>query len=194
MIWDNIIYLPAGKPEYDKLYDFIGKKGLKFDEVLKSWGLKKISLASLKELESIKDKLKEIESIQGSGNTKLTLSETFQRNTNLIKELKVLYKYRCQICGEEFTDLLIDKGGGTYYVEGHHIKYLSTLNDITEEEEISKIDSYKNIIIVCPHHHKYLHYHHGGFHHIIRDEDGKGYFKNEIGETLEIKLDYHLSE
>lgn len=192
IVGDNFLYLPADSPEYAKLYDYFAKKALKLDDILKSWGIKKISLASAKEFKSIKKKLKEIENIQGNGDFILTTVEKLHRNNNLVKELKILYKYRCQICGEEFTDLLIDMGKGIYYVEGHHIKLLSTVKGITEEEEIKEIDSYKNVIIVCPYHHKYLHYHHGGFYHIFRDENNKLYFKNEIGETLEIKLNYHL--
>lgn len=194
IIRDNILCLPADRPEYTRLYDFMRKKGLKIDDVLKLWGFEKISIASVKEFKSIKKKLKEIENIQGNGNTILTTVEKIQRNTNLVKELKFLYKYRCQICGEEFSDLLIDIGEGVYYVEGHHIKFLSTVKELTEQEEINEIDSYKNIVIVCPYHHKYLHYHHGGFYHIFKDENNKLYFKNEIGETLEIRLNYHLSE
>lgn len=192
MVRGNLLYLPADSEEYDKLYDFIGKKGLKVDDVLQSWGIQRITLSSLKEFKKIKHELSKIKKIQGKATVVLTKAEEIQRNTSLVNELKILYNYKCQICGEERTDLLIDMGNGKHYVEGHHIKLLSSAKQLTEQEEINEIDSYKNVIIVCPYHHKYLHYHHGGFFNIFRNKDNKLYFKNEVGETLEVKLDFHL--
>ncbi|WP_026884279.1 HNH endonuclease [Clostridium akagii] len=192
MIRGNLLYLPADSDEYVKLYDFIGKKGLKIDDVLQSWGIQRITLSSLKDFKKIKYQLSRIEKIQGNATVVLTKTEKVQRNNRLVKELKILYNYKCQICGEERIDLLIDMGDGKYYVEGHHIKLLSSAKQLTEQEEINEIDNYKNVIIVCSYHHKYLHYHHGGFFHIFRDKASKLYFENERGETIEVKLDLHL--
>ena len=57
-------------------------------------------------------------------------------------DLKVLYGYRCQICGQ-----LIGEKYGSKLIHAHHIDYFTkSLNNSTE-----------NILILCPNHHGIIH-------------------------------------
>lgn len=63
-------------------------------------------------------------------------------NTSIIKQLKILYQGKCQICGEQpFKERNINIS------EVHHIRYfsLSCNNDID------------NLIVLCPNHHRLIH-------------------------------------
>ena len=63
-------------------------------------------------------------------------------NKKIGDNLKLLYGYRCQICGR-----LIGEEYGSHIVEAHHIDYFVTsLNN----------DS-KNQLVVCPNHHSIIH-------------------------------------
>jgi len=67
------------------------------------------------------------------------------RDTKIVEQLKVLYEFRCQICG--FTIELTD---GRCYCEAHHIRPLGSPHD--------GADITSNIIVVCPNHHAMLDY------------------------------------
>ena len=61
----------------------------------------------------------------------------------LIREnLKLLYGYRCQICGQ-----LIGEGYGSHMAEAHHIDYF--VNSLNNDAS--------NQMIVCPNHHSIIH-------------------------------------
>lgn len=92
-------------------------------------------------------------------------------NKAIGNNLKLLYNYRCQICGE-------DMGGeyGIHIVEAHHIDYFvkSINNDAN------------NQLVVCPNHHRIIH----GLNPVF-DRDRRIYiYKNGRYEGL--KLNYHL--
>ena len=58
------------------------------------------------------------------------------------ENLKLLYEFRCQICGYNFSDK-----HNTVITEAHHIEYFVTsLNNNAD-----------NIVIVCPNHHRIIH-------------------------------------
>ena len=63
-------------------------------------------------------------------------------NRQILSDLKVYYKYRCQICGE-----YIGERYGSNLIHAHHIDYFtrSLNNDLN------------NIMIVCPNHHGIIH-------------------------------------
>ena len=63
-------------------------------------------------------------------------------NKQMLSDLKIYYKYRCQICGE-----YIGERYGSNLIHAHHIDYFtrSLNNDLS------------NIIIVCPNHHGIIH-------------------------------------
>lgn len=110
------------------------------------------------------------------------------RDKGIIKDLKELYKGRCQICKNELIPQIIQKDG-TVYSEAHHIKQLANAK-LSIEEENEVLDNYKNIIVLCPFHHRYVHFNKGG-NYELKKIDGKMYLVNE-DEKIEIKLDYHL--
>ena len=63
-------------------------------------------------------------------------------NRSIGDNLKLLYEYRCQICGEA-----IGKNYGSKVVESHHIDYfVESLNNDSD-----------NQLIVCPNHHSIIH-------------------------------------
>jgi hypothetical protein len=61
------------------------------------------------------------------------------RDTNITRELKLIYRNHCQVCGNTITLL------GRNYSEGHHIKPLGNPHN--------GYDLASNIIILCPNHH-----------------------------------------
>ncbi len=67
------------------------------------------------------------------------------RDTELARQVKLLHKFRCQICGH--TILL---PGGRYYAEAHHIRPLGKPHDGP--------DLIGNILCLCPNHHAELDY------------------------------------
>lgn len=63
-------------------------------------------------------------------------------NRAIGENLKLLYNYRCQICGENISKIY-----GVDIVETHHIEpFVESLNNNAE-----------NQIIVCPNHHRVIH-------------------------------------
>jgi HNH endonuclease len=68
-----------------------------------------------------------------------------KRNRKLVRELKRLYKGRCQVCG--FT---IEKGKGGHYCEAAHLLPISLRK--------ANLDIRDNLVILCPNHHKMLDY------------------------------------
>jgi predicted restriction endonuclease len=73
--------------------------------------------------------------------TYMTEEEKRKRNHKIVQELKILYKNKCQVCGES-----IDMGYGMMYSEVHHIQPLGN--------EHNGIDSKSNMLVLCPNHHK----------------------------------------
>ena len=71
-----------------------------------------------------------------------TESSTYRvlRDTNLARQIKILHKNKCQICG-----LKIELSNGESYSEAHHI--------IPIGEPHNGPDTAENIIVLCPNHH-----------------------------------------
>jgi hypothetical protein len=67
------------------------------------------------------------------------------RDTTLARNIKAIYRNRCQICGQT-----IELAGGETYSEAHHIKPLG--------EPHNGPDIPENILCVCPNHHVQLDY------------------------------------
>lgn len=63
-------------------------------------------------------------------------------NKKIGDNLKLLYGYRCQICGK-----LVGKDYGSHIVEAHHIDYF--VNSLNNDSN--------NQLIVCPNHHSVIH-------------------------------------
>ena len=106
---------------------------------------------------------------------KIKNTQTQQRvyNTGIIKQLKNLYKGKCQICAHrpfsEFTENIC---------EVHHIKYFA----------LSHNNNSSNLVVLCPNHHRLIHKLNPEF-----NAQKKSFVFND-GTELKILLDYHLSE
>ena len=74
------------------------------------------------------------------------LSQTYRilRDTSLARQIKALYRHRCQLCGS--TICLRDRA----YVEAHHLRPLGPPHNGPDVAE--------NIICACPNHHVQLDY------------------------------------
>lgn len=73
--------------------------------------------------------------------------ETYRilRDTALARQIKLLHKNKCQICGES-----IGLASGEFYSEAHHIQPLG--------DPHKGPDTSENIIVLCPNHHVMLDY------------------------------------
>ena len=75
-------------------------------------------------------------------NVKQRLTKVRRLNRLIGENLKLLYGYRCQICGQ-----LIGEEFGSHIVEAHHIDYF--VNSLNNDAD--------NQMIVCPNHHSIIH-------------------------------------
>lgn len=104
---------------------------------------------------------------------KVVTSQRSQRiyKTGIIKQLKLLYKGSCQICGcvpfQEFTPNIC---------EVHHIEYFAN----------SQNNNASNLIVVCPNHHRLIHKLNP-----VYDKEEQC-FKLPDGSKMKIKLNCHL--
>jgi hypothetical protein len=75
------------------------------------------------------------------------LSETYRilRDTKISRNIKELYGYKCQLCGN-----VIKFSNGVKYAESHHIKPLGKPHNGPDVKE--------NVICLCPNHHVLLDY------------------------------------
>lgn len=209
IIQGNQIYISSYEPLYDRLFLYSHRNGSTIDEFLKSLGYARIFLRDMpsesREFHWIQDKsdesdifsqkmLSEIRSIQGDLETSKTIKEKVLRSSNLVKAMKKLYNFRCQLCCPDDTDFsspIIEKDDGTLYVEAHHITAISE-RDAVDDDSRKAIDTYENVVVVCTHHHKFLHYHRGGFSEIVKDKAGILYFRSNNGELAIVYTDHHL--
>jgi predicted HNH restriction endonuclease len=117
--------------EYITLIPDENKDELEQKEVIRivsKEGKSKVEL--LEELRQVKDSDAEIVEIKGKG---------YKRDNVTIAKIKLLYDFRCQICG-----LSIRKKDGTRYIEAAHIK----------PKHLKGCETLDNIILLCPNHHK----------------------------------------
>ena len=119
----------------------------------------------------------------------VALEEKKKRSQLLVRKMKELYSYKCQLCNPNNPIPVIEMLNGLEYVEMHHIIAIS--NSSAEDETDSILDNYANCVVVCSHHHKMLHYHKGGFDELDEMVDGL-YFVNDETE-LKIYTNKHLT-
>lgn len=73
---------------------------------------------------------------------KLTINKVRHLDRSLINNIKQLYEFKCQICGESFIDRYQAK-----IAEAHHIiPFVKSYNNDSD-----------NLLIVCPNHHRIIH-------------------------------------
>lgn len=92
-------------------------------------------------------------------------------NTGIINKLKLLYSFRCQICGEK-----VGEKYDANVILAHHIDYFSK----------SKNNNATNIMIVCPNHHNIIH----STDPVFDRENLSYHYPNGFVEKL--KINYHL--
>lgn len=86
--------------------------------------------------------------------------------------LKKLYSYRCQVCGQAIGEPY----GNRPVIDAHHIEpFTQSINN-----------NYDNIMILCPNHHRIIHTFNGEFHR----KSGDIWYPNGFHEPL--KLNIHL--
>ncbi len=108
-----------------------------------------------------------------SASMKSKLAQVRYRSYNpaTIKQLKILYKYQCQLCGSNPFPEMINN-----ICEAHHIEYFSD----------SQNNTASNIIILCPNHHRLIHL----FNPIFNKD--KLEFQYPNGQCQTVKLNFHL--
>ena len=92
-------------------------------------------------------KASDIESCDGNESPQRVHQETYRilRDTELARQIKLLHKNKCQLCGES-----ISLGNDECYSEVHHIKPLGRPH--------YGPDVVGNILVLCPNHHVMLDY------------------------------------
>ncbi len=187
---NNFVYISYidHKSDYDKLIQASNNYGMNFNEMLDYFGYKNTN--QLTEFESINNLLAEFKEFEGKSGKTLKKDERYNRNTTLVKKIKEMYKYKCQLCEPNNEIPLIEKEDGTYYCEVHHITELSNED---KNDDVETLDNPFNAICVCPHHHKVLHYHNGGYSTIIKINDDLFFqSNNEKNSLIKIEVDHHL--
>lgn len=200
---DVKVMLKSDTSLYRKLYPFAKRRGITIEELLKDLGFERVfsienevtfaNQSDTKPIDKTVIHLAELENIQGNMERETSQTEKIKRNKQLVRKLKELYNYQCQLCGNDHSIPLIEKEDGTNYVEVHHIIALSTARLPNQEENVfdDRLDHYLNAIVVCPFHHKVLHYHHGGFSRII-EQNNELYFISKRESLLKVERNFHL--
>lgn len=139
-----------------------------------------------------------VEMEQGNGNSTITGGNRYPvrvetrtqriiRDTEMVRNLKKEYDYKCQICGKTIT-----LPNGKKYVEGHHLKKLGGVH--------LGPDVRGNIIILCPYHHAEFDYGVIGINSstkkIVHIDENNEWNDKELAygrEDLEVEyLEYHM--
>ncbi len=189
----NMVFIDPKTIFHEKLLIKAKESNMTLKELLAQWGYTLSPIEEKNGQDYIQDQVGRLKDIQGKLDKSTFLEEKWNRNKKLVREMKKLYKYRCQLCSKEERKQIprIEKEDGTFYVEVHHIISVSDTDEVTDDSK-RLIDSYKNVVVVCPHHHKMLHYHLGGYENII-DLDGSTYFKGKKENLLKIYTNHHLT-
>ncbi len=116
-----------------------------------------------------------LESLDSSGDIEIRqgLVKIRRYNKRIIDELKKEYSHVCQLCGHlDTTKVDYDVS----IVEGHHIEPFS----------LTKDNSPKNLIILCPNHHRLIHKLNAKW------NNDKKCFELENGQYLPLEINHHL--
>ncbi|SOC39058.1 HNH endonuclease [Ureibacillus acetophenoni] len=216
---DNKIYLESKTLPHKKIWSYATQINYDEDELLKEWGFERLSKREAEdylkniqspintnraflqlqdddvEIDKVEDfLLGNIRKLQSNLNTTKQPVEQIARSRQLVVLLKELYDYTCQICGNENSDQIpqIITKEGKKYVEVHHIVPLHEGIGANDESE-EFLDSYKNVIVLCPHHHKVMHYEYGGYKKLL-EKEGELFFLNntDSNRLIHIRLNKHL--
>ncbi|GAB3056820.1 hypothetical protein ACFOU0_02825 [Salinicoccus sesuvii] len=194
-LYDGEVYLPSRHYFYDKLFYYSLTQNNTINKQLEEWGFirtykrPKEFMLDVEESDISPIKLKlinDIKGIQKDIEIKSSSRDIVNRSNQLIKKLKELYNYNCQICESDNDGILMENGHK--YIEVHHINPIHNAKAHENEEDL-EFDNYRNLICLCPFHHKYVHYHMGGDYKLSED---KKELINPKREKLLIVTDFHL--
>lgn len=126
---------------------------------------------------ALADSLRQIDELTYEQNDPTsTIVEKFKRvklrvlDRSIGDNLKQLYEYRCQVCGQAIGRLY----GAQPIVDAHHI----------EPFTVHQNNNFDNIMILCPNHHRIIHACHGEFHKQSHDI----WYPNGLREPLALNL------
>ncbi|GAB2497540.1 hypothetical protein GCM10008929_18110 [Alkalibacterium psychrotolerans] len=191
---NNVVIIETHSALYTQLSRYAKSIETTATGVLKKWNIPyKFVTRTKNENTQIEDMLEDLEALNSSLAKYTESKEKFKRNSMLVRKLKELYGYSCQICAKDNSIPAIVTNNGQNYVEMHHIKPVSSFNDVAtaNDESNTLIDHYKNCLVVCPHHHKVIHYQGGGFKMLVKQHN-QTYLKTDNDEWLMIATNYHL--
>lgn len=166
------IYLPEEKKEYLAIYATAEEDTYFFEPILAADMAQARTELTGKTEEQIET---EFDTASADPNAGILISQRTVKirklNRSIGENLKKLYEFRCQICGET-----VGSPFGLHVCEAHHIDYfIRSLNNDAS-----------NQMIVCPNHHRIIHEGHAQF---LRD---RMLFRFTNGADMKIKLDKHL--
>lgn len=127
------------------------------------------------EVLSLKEEEAELQFNYNETDSTLTIEEKFRfvkirkLNKAMGENLKLLYNYKCQICGANFS-----MGHDCNIAESHHIEYFTKSMD----------NDMKNILILCPNHHRIIHKTNA----IFKREKVSFIYQNGLVEKVKINL------
>ena len=113
----------------------------------------------------------EIEDKNSGIEKRLQIVKIRKLNRKIGENLKLLYGYRCQICGQ-----VVGEKYGSHIAEAHHIDYF--VNSLNNDAN--------NQMIVCPNHHSVIHDANPVF------DRGKMMYRFDNGMQEKITLNKHL--
>lgn len=199
----NKVYLPSTSILYQNLYRIALFEGVLLDDIIGELGFERVDKKDYDKIlksssfhsamaDEIRRKFLDEINLNPHVRTpsKAVNFNVKNRNQKLVKELKELYNFKCQLCSSnvfECPEIIINDQ--LRYVEVHHIIPLS--NEMYDEELY--LDNIENVIVVCPYHHKALHFHLGGSYHHIKLISGEFFLVNG-NNKFKIYVNYHLKE
>jgi len=166
--------------QYFLFFNEIQKTNVSFNELIHNSASKiSVLISGIYEInqeyyQTKKSKPKKFISPKKNGPAKKNKSEVWRylRDTKPVKELKALYRDKCQICG-----CIFEIGKNKFYSEVHHYHPLEDGGD----------DDKSNMIVVCPNHHTQFDYKI-----IAIDRDGTTIIDKTGKKTTE-KITFHKS-
>jgi hypothetical protein len=164
----EIIRVPEGKREYIALYTTSFEDTFFFDHITSSESEQiKDSISGINEEDfEYQSNYKEVDD-SARMETKAQIVKVRRLDRAIGESLKLFYKYKCQICGDNFAQKY-----NCLIAEAHHIDFfVSSLNNDAN-----------NIIIICPNHHRVIH----KANPIFRREKFSFVYPNGLEEKLEL--------
>jgi predicted restriction endonuclease len=116
------------------------------------------------ELKSDEDRIKEMLHIQrelaNKKTKKASLTNRYKHSQTLVRNLKELYHYQCQLCDPLNPIPSIEAKDGNNYVEVHHLNgddEVLNFKDDNQEKGDYVVENMNNLLICCIYHHKLFH-------------------------------------